>query len=390
MFNENLLTDNSLKNTESKRYKIDKFSNTNKNLLYPTTEQSTQSQRKVLKAENSFKNYIKNNHLENDNSMPRYYPGNQNDISKSQNFSGKIYMNNYKPKNKKFKVFRNEDDITKYFSKNYKKNKTKNNNDNILNDFDTNNSKKNNIFYLINDNNSAYNYKLKNMRNNNKNNINDIYNKDYKNRKNQEQKISKISLPFCIYNYPCIGKKCPGCRYCLGLDYPNDKNNNTNDNILNTLNNSLDDNHTGNFTPNFLKLNGSNDKIPRNNIIEDNVEESENENETEIIEIDSSIGTELSKKGDRSVHCLINIIKFPNELNMNDEDNLLNKNGTKKKSTKDIGDKQNNSNDDDSQNNLNDPKKQYKSRSEPKNNHDRSSRLRKIKKIELLRDFDFE
>ena len=62
----------------------------------------------------------------------------------------------------------------------------------------------------------------------------------------------------------------------------------------------------------------------------------------------------------------------------------------KKKPTKDIGDKQNNSNDDDSQNNLNDPKKQYKSRSEPKNNHDRSSRLRKIKKIELLRDFDFE
>ena len=388
-----------MKNTENKRYKKDKFSNTNKNILYPTTEPSTQSQRRILNPENSFKNYIKKNHSENDNSISRYYALNQSEMSKSQNYSGKIYMNNYKPKNKKFKIFRNQDDITKYFSKNYKKNKAKNNNDNnILNDFDTNNSKKNNIFYLVNDNNSTHNYKLKNIRNNNKNNNNDICNKDNKNRNDQEQKISKISLPFCIYNYPCIGKKCPGCRYCLGFESPNDKNNNNYDNILNNLNDSLDENQRGNFTPNFLKINGSNDKIPNNNIIEDNVEESENENETEIIEIDSSIGTELSKKGDRSVHCLTNIINIRNELNMTDEDNLSNKNGTKIKSTKNIGDKQINPNDifdprkeiNDSLNNLNDPKKDYKSRSEPKNNHGRSTRIRKIKKIELLRDFDFE
>jgi hypothetical protein len=320
------------------------------------------------------------------------------------NYYKAIYMNHYKPRKKKFRVFRSENEITSFFSKEHNKNK---NNDyyDILNDCETtssNNSKKNNILYLVNINNPSFtNNKLDNN-NQEKNNKKIILNK---------QKITKNSLPFCVYEHTshqpkskknaCKNKNCPGCIYCLGL--MNDPNSNMlrNDNrnkkgkklgdIYNIIypkedersNASFDDNEIGNTTPNFLKPYNSNDKKPKNNdMIEDN-------------EVESSIGTELSKRGDISVHCIQNIIKFPKEFYPND-DKL--RNNMKKK---DIRRKKNALRKDSKEKNKTDveinPKDEEKdiielngrAKSEQKNNQLRKKNgLIKIKKFELLRDFD--
>ena len=166
--NKNLLTENSkTDNIENNKYKQGNLFNMKQNLNYPLS-QNNHSQKYIRNNDNSFNNkkskeLINSTNNEKFISIPSNGLINSKEISnsdynynykneKNKNSYKNIYLNNYILKRKKFKVTRNYDDITKYFSKNYKR--TKITNDNLLTDFDTNNSKQNNIFYLINNNNN--------------------------------------------------------------------------------------------------------------------------------------------------------------------------------------------------------------------------------------------
>ena len=393
-----LLTENSsLPNTEYSKQKNDYLYNRNLNTYYQPTEEYSyqQTAQKSIK-----KNRIYEKKITNEKKKSNYNRMTENSKECNNNLNA-IYMNNYKPKKKKFKVIRNESDITNDLSRSHKRNEK--NFDDFLNDCDTassNNSKKNNIFYLINLSNFSFiNDNLKNINKENKNT------KFYR----PEQKISKISLPFCVYEHTffpkkqkqnaCKNKNCPGCFYCLGIkDDPNNRNKLKNDgkgkklrdiyNIVypkdeDKLSTSFDDNQTGNYTPNFLKPH--NDRIPKK---KDNFEE--NEDDIDTFDIDSSVGTELSKRGDISVHCINNIITFPKEFFMNEEKrkNSLNKRNKRKilskkdkkgKNKSDIQIKQ--------EEDIN--KFKDKSKSEPKNKqYPKIKGFTKVKKFELLRDFD--
>ena len=286
-------------------------------------------------------------------------------------YKQEIYINNYNPRKKKFKRARNYDEITKYFSKDYKR--TKITNDIILTDFDSNHSKNNNIFYLIN------NYQLSCS------NINKIYNnEDNDNIKhckinNNVQKLSKISLPFCVYDMSKLGltkqyihncKNSPGCIYCLKnkdvnkdntiFDNPNldneqlkneDEENNNKlflyKNLLeeNKLDNSFEDNPLDNQRKLSAKLISINEKYSNKHslIEEENKDESqsgekieeENEGEIKIDEIQSEsnktkeskdIDNELIDRGNIFIHNFINRIRLPHEPKcLNDKNRKKNK-----------------------------------------------------------------
>ena len=322
--NENGLTENAkTQQLENHNYNNENLYNIKQHLLFPTYEQNNQTQKMLKKNGISYtynKNqyYINSSNSENINSFSSSKKISKTDYSPKRGYYSKIYINNYKPKNKKFKVIRNDNDILKYFSKNYKKNKindNKDNDDSLLNDFDTTQSNKNNIIYLINPNNNNENISIKNI--NNYHNLKNQYKDKYYNKK-----ISKNFLPFCIYNnvngqsikrIKCDLKNCPGCIYCL--DFKNNKKEsnsnininhnkpniiinidddyNKNKNILDLYKNKkiledsksndfFDEGTLGNFTPNFVNPNNINEIIPKKNTLieeENNKKENENENE---------------------------------------------------------------------------------------------------------------
>ena len=423
--NEFLLTENSkIEHLENNKYYKGNLYNMKQKMLFPFT--------KNFKNQNNIKN---NDILINPNPNNRLmdikdlshldykYKNENNDYTK--NYLNKIYINNYIPRKKKFKVARNEQDIKKYFSKDYKKNILTN--DIILSDYDTNNSKRNNIFYLVNNNQSSpiyiqknnhpYNVekKLETQSKNNNNNID-----------NFPKKISKISLPFCIYNYnqgvsknyACNNKNCPGCIYCRGfqnnnIDNKNEfdlfKNNNLSED--NKINNSFEENQVN---PKLLK----NSLIEEENIDENESEENkkieeneEDEEKSDIIEVFESeeVENELSKRGDISIHNLINRIRLPHEYHLRDLNKNVDKNNKKNKLYLSLKFKKKNNTDKEvNYRNIDDNRKRAKSvpkrilikkedndnnknkiKSVPKkNNYNEKSRGKfiKTKKIEFLRE----
>ena len=329
--NINELTENSkTQQIDNLKYKSGNIYNI-KTHFFPSSEQTEKSFRNTGNSNtyNKYQDYINTANTENVNSISskgiyiqkimknNYSPFPENNKNNTR-YHKNVYINNYKPKNKKFKVIRNDNDILKYFSKNYKKNKindNKDNDDSLLNDFDTTQSNKNNIIYLINPNNNNENISIKNI--NNYHNLERQYKDKYYNKK-----ISKNFLPFCIYNnvngqsikrIKCDLKNCPGCIYCL--DFKNNKKEsnsnininqnkpniiinidddyNKNKNILDLSKNKkiledsksndfFDEGTLGNFTPNFVNPNNINEIIPKKNTLieeENNKEENENENE---------------------------------------------------------------------------------------------------------------
>ena len=333
--NKNLLTENSkTDNIENNKYRPGNLFNMRQNLLYPLT-QSNGSQKYKRNNENSFNNkksheFINSTNNEKFISIPSNGLINSKEISNSDYNYNKnkksyrnIYINNYILKRKKFKVARNYEDITKYFSKSYKR--TKITTDTILTDFDTNNSKQNNIFYLVNNNNEK-------LRNNN-NNISNIYNIG---NKSSFQNISKISLPFCIYNY---NYQIP-IRYdeIMNINEEKKVNEEKKENEINLpfdnkLNNSFEENKLRNISPQIPKQNYIKENITKKDslIEEENNEENEpeeiekieeEENEEELKEVEKhseisetfdniDIESELSKRGDISIHNIINRIRLP-------------------------------------------------------------------------------
>ena len=208
--NDIILTENSKTDYEDEnKYKNNFFKNNPQNISIPYY-QSNKSQLMLRKKDNTFNNRnaqnlsnsennkfinsIPNNGLINFKNLPNggYEYEKENKKKEKNNNKKKIYINNYNMRKKKCKIARNYENVAKYFSKDHKR--TKITNDIILTDFDTINSKNNNIFYLINNCQES---------DNNINNIN-IYNNESKNNRNYyknniiEQKISKISLPFCV------------------------------------------------------------------------------------------------------------------------------------------------------------------------------------------------
>ena len=380
--NENKITENSkTEYVDKSRYKNIIFKNNPHNISIPFNL-SNKGKLLLRNKENSFNNknfqdltnssnneFIKtipSNGLINITNLPKgdYIPRKDYKNKKMKNtYKQEIYINNYNPRKKKCKIARNYDDITKYFSKDYKR--TKITNDIILTDFDTNNSKNNNIFYLIN------NYQLPCS------NINKIYNnedndniKHYK-INNNVKKLTKISLPFCIYDMSKLEltkqyihdcKNCPGCIYCLknkdvnndntifdnqNLDNEQFKNEDEeNNNILyknlseeNKLDNSFEDNPLDNQRKLSAKLIFINEKYSNKHslIEEENKDESQSgekkEEESDEIQNESSktneikdIDNELIDRGDINIHNLINRIRLPHEPKcLNDKNKKKNK-----------------------------------------------------------------
>ena len=383
--NENITENSKTDYIDKNRYKNNILLNNPQNFPFPMN-QGNKTQVILRNKENSFNNRNFENlpnsaNIEYINSLPSnglinikdLSKGDYNDKngSKNNNSNKNIYINNYNPVKKKCKIARNYEDITKYFSKNYKRNKMTN--DNILTDFDSNDSKKNNVFYLINYNgvyspniNAIYNsYNIED--NNNYNNK-----KYYKNNYNG-QRIGKISLPFCVYNniydqkqkkqYICNDKNCPGCIYCLRnkninddikgdknpfIDNEQNLNNIEDDEYKNKLDNSFEENPLENQQKLSSKPNYINDKNPNKNSLieeEDNdnndsketgkIEEEEKEEEEikqEEIEIESSetnanedIDNELSQRGSISIHSFINRIRLPHDSRPKNINNLNDK-----------------------------------------------------------------
>ena len=406
---ENLITENSKNhNTESSRYKKGNILSGKKNSFFPTT-QSSQNQNRIQNNEGdftnrNFQNSIKSTHYDNNdliitnrsnaiNSLNEI--AKTNDIpkkGKSKTFNDlykKTYIFNYKPKNKKFNVLRNRNDITKYFSKNNKYNKdnssdNKHSNDNIL-DFDIEDS---NVYYLIT---HTYNHKNRNDNNNVIDNNNDNNNNNkLRNNKNKQsnndnnkyitkQKISKISLPFCVYdNYP-------GYRRRYDDDDKNLLNFDMNDDLYN---NSFDQNQLGSFTPNFLKPDDSNERLRNRDIIPEDLVDDDDENEN--IENENDVDNELEKRNNMSVHIIGNTISLPHETrkryidqsNNNPKLNLTDFRKRNKGSNNTID------NDDNNDKDKGDKRKGVKSVPNKRNNSNErhGNGLIKLKKIEFLRD----
>ena len=226
--NVNELTENSkTQQIDNIKYKNGKVYNIKKHFLFPSSEQTEKSFRNtgIIYSNNKNQDYINTANSENINSIStsgiymqnitknNYSPFTENN-KKNKRYQNNIYINNYKPKNRKFKVIRNDNDILKYFSKNYRKNNINKTNNILLTDFDSQ-PNKNNTFYLVNNDN---NVTIRDM--------NDYYNleKQYiNNNYDDNKKISKIYLPFCIYNHnnsgtlkkqiKCDFRNCPGCIY---------------------------------------------------------------------------------------------------------------------------------------------------------------------------------
>ena len=406
---ENLITENSKNhNTESNKYKKGNILSGKKNSFFPTT-QSSQNQNRIQNNEGdstlrNFQNSIKSTHYDNNdlkitnrsnainslneitktNDMPKKEKNKTfNDLYK------KTYIFNYKPKNKKFNVLRNSKDVPKYLSKDNKHNRDNSNdnkysNDNIL-DFDMGDS---NVYYLVT---HTYNHRNRNDNNNfiydnnnNNNNNNKLRNKINKqnnndnNRYNPKQKISKISLPFCVYdNYS-------GYRRRYDDDDKNLLNFDMNDDLYNK---SFDQNQLGSFTPNFLRPDDSNERFRKRDIIpEDLLDDDENEN----VENENDVDNELEKRNNMSVHIMRNNISLPREsrkryIDQSNNNPRLNLTDFRKRN-KGFGDTIDN--DDDNDKDKGDKRKGVKSVPNKRNNsNERSSgNLIKLKKIEYLRD----
>ena len=151
--NEILLTENSKnEHLENTKYYKGNLYNMKQKMSFPFNKNN--KNQNFIKNNDILINPSPNNRLINIKDLSnldyKYKNGNKD---YTNNYLNKIYINNYIPRKKKFKVARNEQDIKKYFSKDYKKNILTN--DIILSDYDTNNSKRNNIFYLVNNNNQS-------------------------------------------------------------------------------------------------------------------------------------------------------------------------------------------------------------------------------------------
>ena len=400
---ENLVTENSKnQNTESNNYKKSNILSGKKNSFFPTT-QSSQNQNRIQNNEgdSSLRNYqnsFKSTHYDNNDLIITNRTNainSMNEITKTNDmpkkgknktfnyFYKKTYIFNYKPKNRKFNVLRNSKDITKYLSKNNKYNKdnsndNKHSNDNIL-DFDIGDS---NVYYLVT---HTYNYRKRidnnnfidfNNNNNNKlrNNQNRQNNND-NNRYNPKQKISKISLPFCVYdNYP-------GYRRRYDDDDKNLLNFDMNDDLFN---NSFDQNQLGSITPNFLRNDDSNERFRKRDIIpEDLVDDDENEN------VENDVDSELEKRNNMSVHIINKTISLPHESRKRFIDQSHNSSRLNLTDFRNKNKGFNDTIDNDDDKDKGDKRKGVKSvPNKRSNSNDRyGNGLIKIKKIEFLRDF---
>lgn len=379
--NRNLLTENSKTQNYDNNNNKDKIK---QNIFFPTISQFNNG---IINKKDTTNrnNYHFNKALDKGN--------NKDNIN--------IFINNYKPKKRTFNIIRNGKDISKYISKDYKR-KT-NISDDILN-FDSNDSNKNNnIFYLINEKDS-------NMTISNVNNINSNNKLYYK--KNYHQKISKISLPFCVYNHNnqfLSGKNGNDIKFSSSMkkdlipifengQFKNcpDLFNNKNENEENKVNDSNEDD-MGNMTPNFLKPDYINEKIPKK-ILDDSQEEENNINEQKIDEENEEkeekeeeetlenydIDNELSERNNISIHNFSNRIRLPHEhrkkRNKFDNNGKI-KNKTKSKSMFKNSIKENDDDDDNTKGNK------LKVKSTPKSYNNRPKFI-KVKKIELLRDYN--
>ena len=338
-------------------------------------------------------------------------PSNENS-NKKEKYNNNIYINNYKPRKRKFHVVRNDsnNDILKYFSKNYQKKSKHKNNNILLTDFDSNNSNVNNIIYLVKEGN-----------NDNENNL--FFNRNqFRAFKNNNQNIKKSFLPFCVYNNNigvpnknnnmCDIKNCPGCIYCSGIK-ENEKNNTENDYAIeNNIENENDDNDkeedniieeeklnnsnsirsesVGTFRNNFYEAENEGEKLDKKNILN----EDERGKEEKISEtIEESIESELHQRGRIFVHCFVNRIMLSRDFRTNNLRKRRNKNrkkinlswdGIKKKeNSTELQYKKNISNSDKNRNSNNNNKK--KVRSAPKAPRYPNG-LIKSKKVELLRE----
>ena len=412
--NRNLLTENSkTQNYENINYK----NKLKQNYFSPNISQSRHSHKFTENNDNnSFSNKKNPNFsslIKNTNPIPSNgiintketssrtnYSINPLKVGNNKNYNNIKFINNYKPKSRTFNIIRNGKDISKYLSKDFKRNETLK--DNILN-FDSNNSKNTkNVFYLINEihNNTT---KKTNSINNNTNTTNKVY---YK--RNYQQKISKFSLPFCVYSHqnefissknefdikippPVVVDSSPI------LENENEKEGFDllkNKNIIEEkkVGESIDDD-MGNMTPNFLNHDYLDEKIPRkisdegsqeeeNEEKEEKEEEEKEEEEEEDTNQFNDIDNELSERNNISIHNFNNRIKIPHEHSKkrnNFYNYSKNKNKAKsmpKKIIKEKGDE-----DDDKGNKL-----RVKSVPKSSNNH---PKFRKVKKIELLRDYNF-
>lgn len=411
--NKNFFQENSkIQNTESNKFKKGKLLDLKQNLILPTS-QSTQSQNIIQNNDSDIPyqyNYINSNYSDNGiNSMNEIKKENQNrkngKTKKFDDIFKKTYINNFKPRNKKFHIIRNgtENDIAKYFSKNHN-NKSKQSIDNILDDFDINDSNKNNVFYLVNDkNNNKKKFNIKNIYTSNNNNRNQCYGK----------KISKVSLPFCVYSnynkyitkpYPCDFENCPGCVYCHAKrKFPNDQDNNIN--ILNFGDNDNDDksvndlyrnknlfednkfNNSFDTTPNLFEKNDSDQNFFKRNIIPED-DDDDDEYGTENIENENDIGNELDRRNNISIHCFKKIISLPHDNKNNNRlylRKMANKNGNNPKLNLSANyyKKKNKNNNEMFSKDNGDSRKNVKS---VPNNYKRGYGLKKDKKIELLRE----
>jgi len=399
---ENLVTENSKNhNTESNRYKKGNMLSGKKNSFLPTT-QSSQNQNRIQYNEGdsaniNFQNSIKSTHYDNNDLIITNRTNDLNNLNeitktndmpqkgKNKTFNDlykKTYIFNYKPKNKKFNVLRNSSDIPKYLSKNNKHNKdnskdNKHSNDNIL-DFDIGDS---NVYYLI-----THTYNYRNRNNNNNNNFNDNNNNKLRSNKikpsnndnsryNPRQKISKISLPFCVYdNYP-------GYRRRYDDDDRNILNFDMNDDLYN---NSFDQNQLSSLTPNFLKPDDSNERLRKRDIIPEDLLDDDDENEN----VENDVDNELEKRNNMSVHIINTNVSLPHEtrkryIDKSNNDSRLNLTDFRRKN-KGFNDNSDNDNDKD----KGDKRRGIRSVPSKRNNsHERfGNGLIKLKKIEFLRD----
>ena len=90
----------------------------------------------------------------------------------------------------------------------------------------------------------------------------------------------------------------------------------------------VDGNKIGVLTPNFLKPNDSNDIISEQNDKNENY--GDEENDVDTFDIDSSVGTEISQRGNISIPCISNMIKIPKEFHKNKLKDLNNRNKNRK------------------------------------------------------------
>ena len=317
--------------------------------------------------------------------------------NKINNKKSNFNINDYKPKNRKFAVIRNSSDILKYMPK--ENNKLDDDYFSLLNDFEVKFPRGNTCFYLIYNNpNKFTGFNNINSANHSKSQkirfyqfVNDINEETYKHN------ISKLLLPFCIYNHKSTYYGSLNNfynEYHLEYIYKNNKNNNKKFNSKKKEEESKNNNYYDeNYKRNMIKIqniesNHKNEEEEESN--EENKHEGDKESLTEEESLDklsfgdSDNDNELLKRRELTNHCIINIIKLPkyrNKKNIRkiryinnkfDDKKITNSKGTTPKKIENLR----------SDNKFINNNKSIKETEHSKSN----SKKKKIKNIEYLRD----